>query len=315
MLLRRLYRRYFAPVDLLTAALIVLLVVVQVGALWVAADPLQKTDPPPVVSSESQTAPGGGGSGTTDAGTGVSMLAVLLVEAAILYGLYWLVKRLPAWVRRWLKRAGVVGLGLYLVAYAALILPALFVVYGAIAALWYRGHEWLAFDLAAVVLGILVAATLGGMLAPVPIIIVLTGLLVYDYLAVSHSDVMGTFVELAADWRIPAFIVIPRTLDFELGEVLAALRDPETSGTPADVLLVVGVGDFAIPAALVVSAVIAYASDWPALAAFAGLVVAMVALRAAVAGEKGETPGLPWLNTGVMCGFGVGLLIAVVTAM
>lgn len=283
----------------LTALLVALTVLVQVAAVWAVGDPLQAVDTPaPVQAAEN------------DASSAVPIVVLLLVELVVVYGAWLLYQRLPAWLQRWARR-GLIGLAIgYALIYAVAIMPPLLAAYAAVVIAYLTGYLWLAYDVAALVLGVVVAATLGGWLGPVPLIVLLVALMAYDHVAVVETDVMNDIVKIMASIGLPAMVVIPKRADFELTSYLSALADDGSDLGEAwrdRVHVTAGVGDFAIPAALT-AAVFRFAGPAVAVAVLAGTAAGMVALSGRI-GEAEALPGLPWLGGGAIGGYAGAMLV------
>lgn len=278
-----------------TGLLAVLTVIVQVATIWVVADPLQAVDAPaPVQTAENS------------ATTAVPILALLIGELVVVWLLWLLYQRLPTWLRRWVKRGLMGAAVVYAALYALVIMPALFGVYAAVIGAWMIGYRWLAYDIGGITLGVIVAATLGGYLGPVPLIVLLVGLIAYDWVAVVETRTMNEIVKLMAAIGLPAMVVIPKRVDFDLTGYLDALATDGSAIGDAwrdRVHVTIGVGDFAIPAALTAAA---FRFHGPAVAipVLVGTVIGMVLLGRRL-GED-ALPGLPWLGGGALGGYAVG---------
>lgn len=286
-----------------TALLAVLTVAVQVAAIWMVADPLQAVDAPaPVETAEN------------DASTAVPIVVLLVLELVVVW-LAWLAYvRLPGWLRRWVRR-GLVGVGVaYALVYALAIAPALLAVYAAVIVAWMARYRWLAYDIAGVTLGVVIAATLGGYLGPVPLIVLLVALMAYDWFAVVETGVMDRVVRLLSGTGLPVMVIVPKRLDLDLRGFLDALAadGADISEWRDRVHTVVGVGDFAIPAALATAAFRFHGPE-VALPVLVGTVIGMVLLGRRI-GEQEALPGLPWLGGGALGGY-AGAVVVVQTGL
>lgn len=284
--------------NFLTALLVLLTVTVQVGAIWAAADPLQEVDKPaPVETSENEPA------------TAVPIFILVIAELIVVYALWLIYRLLPALLQRWIKRACLTGGVLYALLYAISILPALLVAYAGIIIAYALDYKWLAYDIGALVLAIVVAATLGGYFGPLPLIVLVAGLMIYDWVAVVETTLMSRVAKLMGNLRLPVLFVIPNRLDFDIG---AFLDELSANGVDLDSVfrdqlhLAIGVGDFAIPAALT-AAVFRFYGVAIAFAVLFGTVVGLLGLMGAKDDEA--LPGLPWLGGGALGGFAVSMLV------
>lgn len=282
----------------LTLLLVGLTIAVQVGAIYAVAGPLQSVDTP--LPEAAQTA-------ENDAASAVPIALLLVVELVLVFVAWWLYGKLPDWLRRWVKRGLIVGAVGYAILYALVIMPVLFVAYAAATVAYLTGYRWLAYDIAGLVLGVVIAATLGGWLGPVPLVVLLIGLMAYDHVAVLETDTMDRVVRLLAGIGLPAMVIVPKRLQFDLR---AFLRELAADGADLDgrrdrVHTVIGVGDFALPAALAAAAFRFYGPA-VALPVLTGTVIGMVLLTRQLGDDA--LPGLPWLGGGAIGGYAVAII-------
>lgn len=279
--------------NFLMAVLVILTITVQIGAIWMAADQLQEVDAPaPVESSENQ------------ASTAVPILVLLLAELVIVWVLFVVYRRLPEIIQRAVKLLLIGGGLLYALLYAAVIMPILFVAYGLIAVAYVGGYKWVSYDIGALVLAVVIAATLGGYFGPVPIAMLVVALLVYDWVAVVETSIMSRVMQIAPLRYLPLVVVIPKTLSFDIADFLRRVADGGIDADLDDARVTIGAGDFAIPAALT-AAVFRFHGGATASVVILGTVVGLLVLL----NRKGEKPlpGLPWLGGGAVVAYGLAL--------
>lgn len=286
----------FIP-NCITGLLVLLTVGVQVAAIWAVADPLQAVESPaPVETAENQPT------------TAIPIVMVILAELAIVWVLWLLYQHVPDWVQR-LAKGGLIVLGIgYAVLYAASIMPILFWCYAAILLTYGLGYQWLSYDIGGLIMGVIIAATLGGYFGPVPVALLVAGLIIYDWVAVVETDVMSNVVELLSGIGLPVMVILPKQPSFDLSTFLDDIADDlETADWQIRVYTVIGVGDFAIPAALT-TAVFRFHGAQVSMFVLVGTIIGMLLLGKHIGGEK-TLPGLPWLGGGAIGGYGIGVFV------
>jgi presenilin-like A22 family membrane protease len=83
----------------------------------------------------------------------------------------------------------------------------------------------------------------------------------------------------------------------------------EKDTKPENLALLIGLGDFVFPSLLVASIYVASESHVPVVTTIVGIVVATIVLRDSLERADGGLPALPYLNTGAIVGYGVGLVL------
>ncbi len=169
--------------------------------------------------------------------------------------------------------------------------------------------SWLSVDIAAYFLSIGVISIFGISLAPVPAIVLMLVLAIYDAISVYKTKHMLTLAESITDISVPMLFIIPVSSDFSLEDV--KLGGKEDKKERKAVFL--GVGDVVIPNILVASAQrfvqapVIFGLKLPAwFALFGGLIGLSILLT-----KFADRPqaGLPFLNIPTILGFLAGLLI------
>ncbi|MFB6103770.1 MAG: presenilin family intramembrane aspartyl protease PSH [Halobacteriaceae archaeon] len=184
--------------------------------------------------------------------------------------------------------------------------------------------EWWVLDVAAVVAGAGMIAQFGISLAPLPIVLLLVVMAVYDAYSVYVSGHMQSLAAGIGDLKLPMVFVVPTRRSFTLlddGNVFEAATgtdDDDGSETGVDVSIL-GLGDAIFPGMMAVSAgvyvdaptlVAGVPLNAPAVGALAGGLVGMVALQYLATNVEGAHAGLPALNGGVLLGYLVGAFVA-----
>ncbi|MEM3762136.1 MAG: presenilin family intramembrane aspartyl protease PSH [Archaeoglobaceae archaeon] len=147
--------------------------------------------------------------------------------------------------------------------------------------------HWIVINISAFLLSIGIATMFGISLAPIPVVVLLTILAVYDVISVYKTKHMISLAESVAKINAPMLFVIPR----------------------GNEKMMIGVGDIVIPTILAVSAqkfvdapTIAYIKI-PALFTIFGGLIGLLLLIYFVEKKKGAHAGLPFINSGAIFGF------------
>lgn len=164
-----------------------------------------------------------------------------------------------------------------------------------------RHPRWYVVNGAGLILGAGAALILGLSLGPLPALILLTALAVYDAISVYVTKHMLTLAEGVGDLGLPIVLVVPGSKGAERRKL--DLRD-RSKDAERDVMLM-GLGDAIIPSILVVSAAAnlppVTATGWPqpamivALATLTGAFLGFVSLMFLISKGRPQA-GLPFLN-------------------
>lgn len=248
---------------------------------------------------------------------GLWLVALFVVESLVIVALWRLFGLLPEWVQTLLKFLwGVVKLAMAAVVLVImgymLTTPAWWtvVVAGVVMAVVYLSRDtgllWIAHNAVAFGLSVLFLTLAARAIGPWVAVPLLVGALVWDYVAVSLSDLMGDLVNFSLSAGIPNYYVIPSALHVDIGGVKEFVREDDVD-MPTGCAGLIGLGDFLFPSLLVLSAVDKYATA--SLFAGLGVLVGIVTLSGAIKQAEGGLPALPWVNTGALVGFGFGLVV------
>jgi len=274
-------KRFNFTVDWLSLVLGGLFIAFQASVLYLVH---------PAVSTSGSVSSGAATQSSSPA-MGGSLLLVAAIEILFILLLWRVYKRLP---ERWQQ---VIKRGLKLLFYPILYLAQLFGTY-----------KWLALNMFAFGMGVIVTAVISLTFAPKIVVGILVVATIYDHVAVNLSDVMGDLVAFSSAARLPNYILIPNQLDVNLDGLRAYIRG-ETDEKPESIAFIIGVGDFVFPTALVGSVYIAVGFSPAVMGAMAGTVVASLVLRDAIEDAEEGLPALPWVNSGAIAGFIVGGLV------
>jgi presenilin-like A22 family membrane protease len=172
--------------------------------------------------------------------------------------------------------------------------------------LLYYHPEWYVIDFTAVILGAGVGAILGVSLSPLPILILLIILTVYDYISVYRTKHMISLAESIVEIRVPVIFISPKKRDFSLDRIRKNGKREA---------YYIGLGDVILPSTLIVSASVykcggmLYILCPPVflsiLGSFIGLFILLMLVR-----MGGAHAGLPFLISGTLIGYVVGCVIS-----
>ena len=150
-----------------------------------------------------------------------------------------------------------------------------------------RTEHWMVVNLSAVIVGATVTAIFGISMEPVPVIVLLSALAVYDYIAVYRTKHMLTLADSISEMKIPVIFIIP--------------------GKERDAMM--GVGDAVMPNILLVSAFIFGNCIIQPLLIFVSGIAGLYLLLRMVEKSRKAHPGLPILNFSVIAGYIFGLVV------
>lgn len=257
---------------------------------------------------------------TTPVGA-TAIAAMAIGEALVIVGVWRLCRRLPEWVQWALKRVvagslvAAVGLGLWLYPVLRPIVAVAAVVVFVLAALVYytnaSRYRWFAHNVAAFGLSVTMVGVLAGVFAPSAVLVFLVLVMVWDYSAVSLSDLMADLVDFSASLQVPNYYIIPSAIRIDYREVRRFLRG-ERQDKPPGLGGIIGVGDFVLPSLLVASAALSSGAPWPAGGAAIATCVALGVLTASLDAADSGLPALVWLNSGAILGYSVGVAVVIV---
>lgn len=243
---------------------------------------------------------------------GVILVFTLLLLMAIKRNMEWIIQ---------LTILLAVGATMYYVFYALLSLADISIVTnnivsGLLAAvltiLLYKFPEWYVINTIGLIIGAGASAIFGISLSILPVLVLLSLLAIYDAISVYKTKHMIDLAEGVMDLRLPILFIIPKHLKYSF--IDDSFKKEEGQEREA---FFMGLGDAIMPTILVVSANVFLAQkatlnyigfiSYPALGAMVGTIVGFVALSILVMKGKPQA-GLPFLNSGVILGYIVGVL-------
>lgn len=207
-----------------------------------------------------------------------------------------------------------IGLCIYYVAFALLFLipgissPVVYVIsilfgIAGIVVLW-KFPEWYIIDIIGLICAAGCAVIFGISLSPLPVLVLLVVLIVYDYVSVNHTKHMLKLADGVMQQKMPIMFLIPKTKGYSYrksGFDISARKEERSA-------YMIGLGDMIMPGILVVSAQVfapgvgIFGVSLPAFGALAGSLVGVILLAIPMKSGKPQ-PGLPLINGCAIIGF------------
>ncbi len=153
--------------------------------------------------------------------------------------------------------------------------------------------NWIIIDVSAFLLAAGISAIFGISLKPIPVIILLVMLAIYDAISVYKTGHMIDLAESIESIKAPMLFVIPKD----------------------DGYAYMGVGDVVMPAILAVSAQYftkgpeVFSIKLPALSTIIGAFIGLIIVLTLVERKGGAHPGLPFINLGAILGYFIGIAL------
>lgn len=253
----------------------------------------------------------------------IYLIAILVATAIILA-----VIRLGA--TRVLRLLVVAVAGMLSVYVFSVLVPPLVVFHGVNVVVWVFAiglaiallvyPEWYVIDATGMIIGAGGAGLFGISFGPLPAIILLGALALYDALSVYRTEHMLTLAESVTDLKLPLVLVIPLSLSYSfLDDTSLPTDDTSGEGAVEREAFFIGLGDTVMPTIMVASAAVfssapmlaipGIAVNGPALAAMLGTFAGLAILLWLVAKGRPHA-GLPLLNGGAIGGYIIGALAA-----
>ncbi len=170
--------------------------------------------------------------------------------------------------------------------------------------LLWRYPEWYIIDIVGLVTCAGCAAIFGVSLSPLPVVILLFLLMVYDYLAVTKTKHMLTLADGVMHQKMPIMFLVPKTRGYSYRKTGFSIRSPKEERSA----YMIGMGDIIMPGILIVSAQVyagsaaVFGLTLPAFGALAGCLLGLVLLFIILRSGKPQ-PGLPLINGCAILGF------------
>ncbi len=170
--------------------------------------------------------------------------------------------------------------------------------------------EWYIIDAVGLVTSAGCAAIFGISLSPLPVIVLLVLLIIYDYVAVHRTKHMLTLADGVMQQKMPIMFLVPKSRRYSYRRAGLSIQGEEERSA-----YMIGLGDMIMPGILIVSAQV-YASGiaffgvtLPAIGALLGAMVGLCLLAIPMRSGKPQ-PGLPLINSCTILGFIVCCVIA-----
>ncbi len=190
-----------------------------------------------------------------------------------------------------------------------LLIPALFaLVFAAIFALvliitLYKYPEWYVIDISGIIVGAGAIAIFGISLGVLLVVILLTGLAIYDAISVYKTKHMIDLADTVMDLKLPVLLVVPKIRHYSLIKETKRLKEQLKEGEERDAFFM-GLGDIVMPGILVAAL---YYTGVPyalaiSLSVIAGTLVGFSILMTFVIKGKPQA-GLPLLCGGAIGGY------------
>ena len=178
--------------------------------------------------------------------------------------------------------------------------------------------EWYIVDGIGLLVASGVTAILGISLSILPILILLIGLAIYDYIAVYKTKHMLTLADVVTRQKVPVMLVVPANKDYSFKTSKGFSHEKKKVKQGKRDALFIGLGDVIIPGSLVVSSFVFLPSQPFIFNITANLAVAMAVFLGTMCGfavlthmvSKGKAhAGLPLLNGGAILFFAISYLL------
>ncbi len=164
-------------------------------------------------------------------------------------------------------------------------------------------QSWIILNIAGVLTSAGLASIWGVDLGVYSAVILLVVFAIYDYIAVYKTKHMLDIARASTSSSMPMFFVVPEKRGFDMKDVdIDRPSDGEEGERRGAIML--GFGDIAIPNVMVISSFLYGGTLVFFILPLIGGIVALFALFSFI---RKPAPGLPFLNTGVLIGFGIAL--------
>lgn len=168
-------------------------------------------------------------------------------------------------------------------------------------------QNWIVLNISGILTSAGLASIWGVDLGVYTAVILLVIFAIYDYIAVYKTKHMLEIARASTSSNMPMFFVVPERGGFDMKDVdIDKPSDGEEGERRGAIML--GFGDIAIPNVMVISSFLYGGTMLFFLLPLLGGIIAMFALFSFI---KRPAPGLPFLNTGVLIGFGIALLLRI----
>ena len=174
---------------------------------------------------------------------------------------------------------------------------------GMIVVLWLY-PEWYIINIVGLIASAGCAVIFGASLSPLPVIVLLILLIVYDYISVYRTKHMLTLADGVMKQKMPVMFLIPKSRHYSYrksGLDISADKEERSA-------YMIGMGDMIMPGILAISAQVFVSGitvcgiSLAAIGAIAGSIVGLILLSIPMRSGKAQA-GLPLINTCAIIGF------------
>lgn len=169
--------------------------------------------------------------------------------------------------------------------------------------------EWYILDITGIIVGVGAIGIFGISLSIFLVIILLTGLAIYDAISVYKTKHMIDLADAVMDLKLPVMLVVPKIRTYSLLKETKGIKEKIEEKSEREAFFL-GLGDIVMPGILVVSAFqnITNNSLLVALSVMIGTLVGFAVLMTVVVKGKPQA-GLPYLCSGAILGYVISSLI------
>jgi presenilin-like A22 family membrane protease len=163
--------------------------------------------------------------------------------------------------------------------------------------------RWYLIDAAALLLGTAAMALIGISISPLSMAILLTGLAVYDAIAVYGTGHMISLAEIVINSGLPLVLIIPKGRDYSEAEKVIILKKPP-QGAENRKAIYLGLGDIVLPGCLAISVYDSLGIEALPIvySIIIGTLIGFLVLSYFV-GKGRPQAGLPYLCSGAILGY------------
>jgi len=194
---------------------------------------------------------------------------------------------------------------------APLYIISAFIGIGIIILLWLY-PEWYIINIVGIIASAGCAAIFGVSLSPLPVILLLILMIIYDYIAVRRTKHMLKLADGVMNQKIPIMFLIPKSRHYSYRKSENNVYGEKSERSA----YMIGMGDMIMPAILAISAQVFVSGttilglSLPAIGTIVGSIIGLLLLQIPMKSGKAQ-PGLPFINTFAIIGFLLCCLITV----
>ncbi|HJJ95932.1 MAG TPA: presenilin family intramembrane aspartyl protease [Methanocorpusculum sp.] len=174
---------------------------------------------------------------------------------------------------------------------------------GMIVLLWVY-PEWYIINIVGIITSAGCAVIFGVSLSPLPVIVLLILLIIYDFISVNHTKHMLTLADGVMKQKIPIMFLIPKTRHYSYRKTGMDITADKSERSA----YMIGMGDMIMPGILAISAQVfvsgmtIFGISLPAIGTIVGSVIGLILLSIPMRSGKAQA-GLPLINSCAIIGF------------